>query len=219
MLRDTSAASTSSKSTVSARAALPIPAIAAMQTSAAAMILRFMRPPPGSPSLSRGARARKRNAGALGRYNPMRAGDTGERAMRIAQDRLTFDTAPREIREITRELAGWSARQGIRNGVLTVFIRHSSASLLIQENYSPDVRRDLDEFLDRLAPQDPSRYRHNDEGPDDMPAHLKAALTQVTLTIPVIDAKLQLGTWQGVFLLEHRARPHRRELILTLIGE
>jgi len=94
----------------------------------------------------------------------MRAGDTGERAMRIAQDRLTFDTAPREIREITRELAEWSAGQGIRNGVLTVFIRHTSASLLIQENYSPDVRRDLDEFLDRLAPQDPSRYRHNDEG-------------------------------------------------------
>ena len=144
--------------------------------------------------------------------------------MRIAQDRLSFDTAPREIREITRELAEWTARQGIapagiKNGLLTVFIRHTSASLLIQENYSPDVRHDLREFLDRLAPEDPSRYRHNDEGPDDMPAHLKAALTQTTLTIPVTDASLQLGTWQGVFLLEHRASPHRRELILTLIGE
>jgi secondary thiamine-phosphate synthase enzyme len=143
--------------------------------------------------------------------------------MRIAQERLTFNTAPREIREITRELADWTARQGtargIANGLLSVFIRHSSASLLIQENYSPDVRRDLDAFLDRLAPQDPSRYRHNDEGPDDMPAHLKAALTQVELTIPVIEAHLQLGIWQGVFLLEHRAQPHRRELILTLIGE
>src|SRR5919112_5715010 len=129
----------------------------------------------------------------------MRAGNTGGRAMRIAQDRLTFDTAPREIKEITRELADWTARQGtalsIANGLLSVFIRHSSASLLIQENYSPDVRRDLDAFLDRLAPQDPSRYRHNDEGPDDMPAHLKAMLTQVTLTIPVIDATLQLGIW------------------------
>ena len=131
--------------------------------------------------------------------------------MRIAQDRLTFDTAPREIREITRELAEWSARQGILNGLLTVFIRHTSASPLIQKNYSPDVRHDLDEFLDRLAPQDPSRYRHNDEGPDDMPAHLKAMLTQVTLT--------QLGTSKGVFLLGHPARPHRRELVLTLIGE
>jgi secondary thiamine-phosphate synthase enzyme len=149
----------------------------------------------------------------------MRAGDTGGHAMRIEQDRLTFDTAPREIREITRDLADWTARQGIACGLLSVFIRHSSASLLIQENYSPDVRRDLEAFLDRLAPEDPSRYRHNDEGPDDMPAHLKAALTQVTLTIPMIDAKLQLGTWQGVFLLEHRAQPHRRELILTLIGE
>jgi secondary thiamine-phosphate synthase enzyme len=138
--------------------------------------------------------------------------------MRIAQDRLTFDTAPREIREITRELADWTARQGIANGILSVFIRHTSASLLIQENYSPDVLRDLKIFLDRLAPEDPARYRHNDEGPDDMPAHLKAAVTQVTLTIPVIDARLQLGIWQGVFLLEHRTRPHQRELILTLIG-
>lgn len=139
--------------------------------------------------------------------------------MRIAQDRLTIDTAPRETREITRELAEWTARQGVGCGLLSVFIRHTSASLLIQENYSPDVRRDLETFLDRLAPEDPSRYRHNDEGPDDMPAHLKAMLTQATLTIPVSDARLQLGTWQGVFLLEHRARPHRRELIVTLIGE
>ena len=139
--------------------------------------------------------------------------------MRIAQDRLTFDTVPREIREITRELAEWTARQGVSRGLLNVFIRHTSASLLIQENYSPDVRHDLEIFLDRLAPEDPSRYRHNDEGPDDMPAHLKAALTEVQLTIPVIGSKLQLGTWQGVFLLEHRDRPHRRELILTLIGK
>jgi secondary thiamine-phosphate synthase enzyme len=138
--------------------------------------------------------------------------------MRLVQDRLTIATAPRAMREITRELAEWTARQGMANGLLSVFIRHSSASLLIQENYSPDVRHDLAAFLDRLAPEDPARYRHNDEGPDDMPAHLKAALTQTTLTIPVIDATLQLGTWQGVFLLEHRARPHQRELVLTLIG-
>ena len=139
--------------------------------------------------------------------------------MRIAQDRLTIETAPREIREITREIGGWVARQKIARGLLTVYIPHTSASLLIQENYSPDVRRDLAAFLSRLAPEDPDRYRHNDEGPDDMPAHLKSAVTQVQLTIPVNDGEIQLGTWQGIFLLEHRAAPHRRELVLTLIGE
>ena len=139
--------------------------------------------------------------------------------MRIAQTQLTIETAPREIREITRELADWVAEQGIQCGVLTVFIPHTSASLLIQENYPPDVRHDLAAFLARLAPEDPSLYRHNDEGPDDMPAHLKSALTQVQLTIPVSDGKIRLGTWQGVFLLEHRASSHRRDLSLTLLGE
>jgi secondary thiamine-phosphate synthase enzyme len=139
--------------------------------------------------------------------------------MRIAQHRLSIDTAPREIRELTAEIAAWVACQEISSGLLTVFIPHTSASLLIQENYSPDVRRDLDYFLSRLVPEDPAGYRHNDEGPDDMPAHLKAALTQVQLTIPVADGAMLLGTWQGVFLLEHRAAPHRRELILTLIGD
>jgi secondary thiamine-phosphate synthase enzyme len=140
--------------------------------------------------------------------------------MHFAQETMSIETAPREVKEITGELAEWLARHGgIARGLLTVFIRHTSASLLIQENYSPDVRCDLAAFLDRLAPEDPSRYRHNDEGADDMPAHLKAALTQVQLTIPVIDGRLQLGTWQGVFVLEHRAAPHRRELVLTLIGE
>ena len=139
--------------------------------------------------------------------------------MHIAQERLTIETAPREIQEITREIGSWAARQKIARGLLTVFIAHTSASLLIQENYSPDVRRDLAAFLSRLAPEDPDRYRHNDEGPDDMPAHLKSALTQVQLTIPVSGGEIQLGTWQGIFLLEHRAAPHRRDLVLTLIGE
>jgi secondary thiamine-phosphate synthase enzyme len=137
--------------------------------------------------------------------------------MRIAQHRLVVETAPREIKEITGGLRAWVEAQGIGRGLLTVFIVHTSASLLVQENYSPDVLRDLDAFLRRLAAEDPARYRHNDEGPDDMPAHLKAALTQ--LTIPVAEGRLQLGTWQGVFLLEHRSQAHRRELILTLIGE
>jgi secondary thiamine-phosphate synthase enzyme len=139
--------------------------------------------------------------------------------MRIAQDRLTIETTSREIKEITREVASWVKRQGIARGLLTIFIPHTSASLLIQENYSPDVLRDLAAFLARLAPEEPTLYRHNDEGPDDMPAHLKSALTQVQLTIPVSDGEIQLGTWQGIFLLEHRAAPHRRDLVLTLLGD
>jgi secondary thiamine-phosphate synthase enzyme len=139
--------------------------------------------------------------------------------MPVAQERLTIETKPREIKEITREVAGWAARQGIARGLLTIFIPHTSASLLIQENYSPAVRQDLAAFLGRLAPEQPALYRHNDEGPDDMPAHLKSALTQVQLTIPVSEGEIRLGTWQGIFLLEHRAAPHRRDLILTLIGE
>ena len=139
--------------------------------------------------------------------------------MSVAQERLTIETKPREIKEITRKVAGWAARQGIARGLLTIFIPHTSASLLIQENYSPAVRQDLAAFLARLAPEEPGLYRHNDEGPDDMPAHLKSTLTQVQLTIPVSEGKIRLGTWQGIFLLEHRAAPHRRDLILTLIGE
>jgi secondary thiamine-phosphate synthase enzyme len=118
-----------------------------------------------------------------------------------------------------RRRCGLVKCQGIARGLLVVFIPHTSASLLIQENYSPAVQQDLAAFLARLAPEEPALYRHNDEGPDDMPAHLKSALTQVQLTIPVMDGGIQLGTWQGIFLLEHRAAPHRRELILTLIGE
>jgi secondary thiamine-phosphate synthase enzyme len=139
--------------------------------------------------------------------------------MHLAQTRLSIDTAPREIKEITAEIAGWAERQNISAGLLTAYIPHTSASLLIQENASPDVRRDLDSFLRRIVPEDVALYRHNDEGPDDMPAHIKSALTQTQLTIPVTDGRLQLGTWQGIFLLEHRASPHRRSLILTLIGE
>jgi secondary thiamine-phosphate synthase enzyme len=139
--------------------------------------------------------------------------------MRIAQTRLSVDTAPREIKEITDEIARWAEHQRISVGVLTLYIPHTSASLLIQENASPDVRRDLDDFLKRIVPEDVALYRHNDEGPDDMPAHIKSALTQTQLSIPLTDGRMQLGTWQGIFLLEHRASPHRRSLVLTLIGE
>ena len=138
-----------------------------------------------------------------------------------AQHRITVETRGAGLHEITPEVAGWLRRQQSQTarGWLTLFIRHTSASLLIQENASPDVRRDLDAFLRRVVPEDISLYRHNDEGPDDMPAHIKSALTQVQLTIPVVERELALGTWQGIFLLEHRAAPHRRQLVLTLLGE
>ena len=139
--------------------------------------------------------------------------------MRITQTRLSINTAPREIKEITAEVARWTERQRISVGLLTVYIPHTSASLLIQENASPDVRHDLGTFLRRIVPEDTTLYRHNDEGPDDMPAHIKSALTQTQLTIPIADGRMELGTWQGIFLLEHRASPHRRSLVLTLIGE
>jgi len=139
--------------------------------------------------------------------------------MHIAQTRLVIATAPREIKEITANVAQWTERQRVTIGLLTLYIPHTSASLLIQENASPDVRRDLDAFLRRIVPEDVVLYQHNDEGPDDMPAHIKSALTQTQLTIPVTDGRLQLGTWQGIFLLEHRASPHQRSLVLTLIGE
>jgi secondary thiamine-phosphate synthase enzyme len=139
--------------------------------------------------------------------------------MRIAQGELSFETQPREIREITREVADWVREQRIGAGLLTIYLPHTSASLLIQENASPDVRGDLDAFLQRLVPEDTRLYRHNDEGADDMPAHLKSALTQTSLSIPIAGGRLRLGTWQGIFLLEHRASPHRRGLILTLIGD
>jgi secondary thiamine-phosphate synthase enzyme len=139
--------------------------------------------------------------------------------MRLAQTRLIFDTEPREIKEITAAVRDWSERQGVARGLLSLYIPHTSASLLIQENASPEVRRDLESFFRRLVPEDSALYRHNDEGPDDMPAHIRSALTQTQLTIPVSDGRLQLGVWQGIFLWEHRAAPHRRALILTMIGD
>ena len=139
--------------------------------------------------------------------------------MRQAFHTLTVPTNGPGLYEFTAAAQGFVRLERIGDGLLTCFVRHTSASLLIQENASPDVRRDLDAFLRRLVPEDAALYRHDDEGPDDMPAHLKSALTQTQLTIPVADGRLQLGSWQGIFLLEHRAAAHRRELVLTLIGE
>src|SRR6202047_752313 len=127
-------------------------------------------------------------------------------SMHIAQTRLSIVTTPREIKEITTEVAEWTERQHFSVGLLTLYIPHTSASLLIQENASPDVRRDLDAFLRRIVPEDVTHYRHNDEGPDDMPAHIKSALTQTHLRIPVTGGGLQLRAWAGIFPLERRGR-------------
>jgi secondary thiamine-phosphate synthase enzyme len=134
--------------------------------------------------------------------------------------RLEIPTQGRSLVEVTGEILRWVAAQEIAAGLLTIWCRHTSASLLVQENASPDVRADLEDFFHRLVPDGGGgRYRHEDEGPDDMPAHIRAALTQTHLSIPVADGRPALGTWQGIYLYEHRARPHRRELVLHLIGE
>ena len=139
--------------------------------------------------------------------------------MRQATHIFRFETQARGLLDITRPVTQWLAGQGVREGLLTLFCRHTSASLLVQENASPEVRADLDAAFARLAPEAPGLYEHDEEGPDDMPAHIRAALTGVSLAIPVIGGRLALGTWQAIYLFEHRRRPHRREVAGHWIGE
>jgi secondary thiamine-phosphate synthase enzyme len=136
---------------------------------------------------------------------------------RQALARLVVETPGQGFTEITAEAAHFVAGSGIRDGLLTLFCRHTSASLTIQENADPDLRTDLMTALDRLAPRD-AGYIHDVEGPDDMPAHIRTMLTGASVAIPVAAGKLALGTWQGLYLIEHRDRPHRREIMLHLIG-
>ncbi|MEO8937090.1 MAG: secondary thiamine-phosphate synthase enzyme YjbQ [Burkholderiaceae bacterium] len=124
----------------------------------------------------------------------------------------------RGLVEITRTVSDWVDGNGFDEGLLTLFVRHTSASLLIQENADPSVRDDLDRFFARLVPDGDPLFRHDDEGPDDMPAHVRSALTAVQLAIPLSAGQLVLGTWQGIYLWEHRLRPHRREIALHLLG-
>lgn len=136
---------------------------------------------------------------------------------RIARARLTVQTSGPGFTDLTAGLVGFLADSEAKDGALTIFIRHTSASLTIQENADPDVRRDLMDTLDRLAPQN-AGYRHGMEGPDDMPAHIRTMLTDVSLTVPVRNGGLDLGTWQSVYLVEHRARPHERAIDLVFVG-
>jgi secondary thiamine-phosphate synthase enzyme len=138
---------------------------------------------------------------------------------RQAQHELTIATRGRGLYEFTDESAAWISRQKFQTGLLTLHLRHTSASLLIQENADPDVRRDLDRFFARLVPDGDPLFVHTIEGDDDMPAHVRTALTAVNLSIPVAHGRLALGTWQGIYLWEHRRSPHSRTVIAHFIGE
>ena len=138
--------------------------------------------------------------------------------MTVVQGLLRFETAGQGLTDITGQVGEWLAGSHLVTGTLTLFCRHTSAGLLINENASPAVQRDLLRWLDRLAPAGDG-YEHDDEGPDDMPAHIKAMLTGSALTVPFARNRMLLGTWQGIYLAEHRARGHRREVVVTGIGE
>ncbi len=138
--------------------------------------------------------------------------------MRQAADTLRISTRGKGLTDITEKVQDVTARAGFANGLVTLFCRHTSASLLIQENASPAAHRDIAAFFERIAPEG-GDYEHDDEGPDDMPAHLRAALTQTQLTIPLLDGALALGRWQGIFLFEHRRAPHERQIVLHVMGE
>src|SRR5579883_175383 len=142
-----------------------------------------------------------------------------ENPMRQVLHALRIQTKRKGLAEITAQVSAWLEGQRIETGLLTIFCRHTSASLLIQENADPDVRTDLETFFETIVPEDSKRYIHQMEGPDDMPAHIKTALSQTQLVIPVVSGRLALGTWQGIYLFEHRRTPHRREIILHLLGE
>ena len=132
---------------------------------------------------------------------------------------LRVQTTRQGLVEITDRVRDWVTAQSLQTGLLTIFCQHTSASLLIQENAAKAVRDDLEAYFSHIAPEDATAYSHDDEGPDDMPAHLRTALTQVQLSIPIMDRKLALGTWQGIYLFEHRRLPHTRTIALHLIGE
>jgi secondary thiamine-phosphate synthase enzyme len=136
-----------------------------------------------------------------------------------ATSQITIATRGKGLYEFTRDVERWVSKQSLRTGLLTLFCRHTSASLVIQENADPDVRTDMEAYFEKLVPEDDRLYVHTVEGPDDMPAHIRSALTTVQLSIPVIDGAAALGTWQGIYLFEHRSIPHHRTVVLHLLGE
>ena len=137
----------------------------------------------------------------------------------ISHTLLTIATDGKGLYSFTHQVADWLRKQPVRNGVLLLFIQHTSCSLVIQENADPDVTLDLRDFFERLVPEDVRQYRHTAEGADDMTSHIRASLTNSSLTIPVIDGQMALGTWQGIYVFEHRAARHRRKIVAQIIGE
>jgi len=138
--------------------------------------------------------------------------------MRIGHHNIEVRTKGKGTYEITDAVQGKIDKSGVRNGVATIFVQHTSCSLTTMENAAPAARRDVERFFEKLVPEN-ADYEHDDEGPDDMPSHIRMVLTRTSETIPIVDGKLQLGTWQGIFLFEHRRESHRRKILLTIIGE
>ena len=139
--------------------------------------------------------------------------------MRIHQDRFEISTTGKGTYEITDEVQTKVDKFGVRNGTVTVFVQHTSCSLIIMENADPTARKDLEEFFERLVPEDSDYFVHTAEGGDDSTSHIRMALTRTSEVVPIVDGKMQLGTWQGIFLFEHRRDPHRRRISLAIIGE
>jgi secondary thiamine-phosphate synthase enzyme len=139
--------------------------------------------------------------------------------MRIYQDQLEVRTHGKGLYEITGEVQSRVDRARAQNGTVTVFVQHTSCSIVIMENADPSARRDLEEFFERLVPEDADYFTHDSEGSDDMPSHIRMVLTRTSETIPIMDGKIQLGTWQGIFVFEHRRAPHSRKVFVTTIGE
>jgi secondary thiamine-phosphate synthase enzyme len=139
--------------------------------------------------------------------------------MHVHHDQLEIRTNRKGLYEITDEVQSKIDRCGVRNGTATVFVQHTSCSVIIMENADPTARRDLEEFFDRLVPEDADYFTHSSEGSDDMPSHIRMVLTRTSETVPIVDRQMQVGTWQGIFLFEHRRAPHRRKISLTIVGE
>jgi secondary thiamine-phosphate synthase enzyme len=139
--------------------------------------------------------------------------------MRIHHEKLEVRTNGKGLYAITDEVQSKVDRCGVHSGTMTVFVQHTSCSIVIMENADPTARRDLEEFFERLVPEDADYFTHGSEGSDDMPSHIRMVLTRTSETVPIVDGKMQLGTWQGIFLFEHRRAPHRRKIFVTIIGE
>jgi secondary thiamine-phosphate synthase enzyme len=139
--------------------------------------------------------------------------------MHVHHDQLEAHSLGKGLYEITDQVQSKIDNCGVRNGTVTVFVQHTSCSIVIMENADPTARRDLEKFFDRLVPEDADYFTHDAEGSDDMPSHIRTVLTRTSETVPIVNGKMQLGTWQGIFLFEHRRAPHRRKVLITTIGE